>query len=76
MHINTHMYVQILPSIKHKFAYRYTNFKETGCILLCMIYIKSVYVWVNEKNKSEPGLEPGTFCVLDRCDNHYTIRTL
>ena len=19
-----------------------------------------------------PGFEPGTFCVLDRCDNHYT----
>ena len=18
-----------------------------------------------------PGIEPGTFCVLDRCDNHY-----
>ena len=22
-----------------------------------------------------PGIEPGTFCVLDRCDNHYTIST-
>ena len=23
-----------------------------------------------------PGFEPGTFCVLDRCDNHYTTETL
>ncbi len=23
-----------------------------------------------------PRLELGTFCVLDRCDNHYTIRSL
>ena len=22
-----------------------------------------------------PGIEPGTFCVLDRCDNHYTTKT-
>jgi hypothetical protein len=22
-----------------------------------------------------PRLELGTFCVLDRCDNHYTIRS-
>ena len=22
--------------------------------------------------KVRPGIEPGTFCVLDRCDNHYT----
>ena len=22
-----------------------------------------------------PGFEPGTFCVLDRCDNHYTTKT-
>ena len=22
-----------------------------------------------------PGIEPGTFCVLDRCDNHYTTET-
>lgn len=22
-----------------------------------------------------PGFEPGTFCVLDRCDNHYTMET-
>ena len=25
-----------------------------------------------EKNKVLPGFEPGTFCVLGRCDNHYT----
>ena len=23
-----------------------------------------------------PGIEPGTFCVLDRCDNRYTTKTL
>ena len=22
-----------------------------------------------------PGIEPGTFCVLDRCDNRYTTKT-
>ena len=31
------------------------------------------------KKKSEtlclPGIEPGTFCVLGRCDNHYTTST-
>ena len=26
------------------------------------------------KNKVLPGFEPGTFCVLSRCDNHYTTR--
>ena len=24
------------------------------------------------KRKVLPGFEPGTFCVLGRCDNHYT----
>ena len=23
-----------------------------------------------------PGFEPGTFCVLSRCDNHYTTKPL
>ena len=23
-----------------------------------------------------PGIEPGTFCVLDRCDNRYTTKTV
>ena len=22
-----------------------------------------------------PGIEPGTFCMIDRCDNHYTTNT-
>ena len=25
---------------------------------------------------SAPGIEPGTFCVLGRCDNHYTTLTI
>ena len=25
-----------------------------------------------KKDKVLPGFEPGTFCVLGRCDNHYT----
>ena len=31
----------------------------------------------NSKNLTlfSPGFEPGTFCVLDRCDNHYTTKT-
>ena len=27
-------------------------------------------------NMFSPGIEPGTFCVLDRCDNRYTTKTL
>ena len=30
---------------------------------------------VNKMNLFLPGIEPGTFCVLDRCDNHYTTKT-
>ena len=26
----------------------------------------------NSQKKVLPGFEPGTFCVLGRCDNHYT----
>ena len=26
-------------------------------------------------NMFSPGIEPGTFCVLDRCDNRYTMKT-
>ena len=26
----------------------------------------------DKKIKVLPGFEPGTFCVLGRCDNHYT----
>ena len=29
----------------------------------------------NKKYLFSPGFEPGTFCVLDRCDNHYTTKT-
>ena len=28
-----------------------------------------------KKEVFSPGIEPGTFCVLDRCDNHYTTKT-
>ena len=28
-----------------------------------------------EKLLFSPGIEPGTFCVLDRCDNRYTTKT-
>ena len=27
------------------------------------------------QNLFSPGIEPGTFCVLDRCDNRYTTKT-
>ena len=35
-------------------------------------------VQIEEKENNflfSPGIEPGTFCVLDRCDNHYTTKT-
>ena len=32
------------------------------------------YPWV-EKRMVRPGLEPGAFCVLDRCDNQLRHRT-
>ena len=28
---------------------------------------------LKEKDKWSPGIEPGTFCVGVRCDNHYTM---
>ena len=28
-----------------------------------------------KKDLFSPGIEPGTFCVLDRCDNRYTTKT-
>ena len=28
-----------------------------------------------QKDMFSPGIEPGTFCVLDRCDNRYTTKT-
>ena len=28
-----------------------------------------------KKYMFSPGIEPGTFCVLDRCDNRYTTKT-
>ena len=33
----------------------------------------SFFNW--NKKMFPPGIEPGTFCVLDRCDNHYTTET-
>ena len=33
------------------------------------------YPIVHLKKLFPPGIEPGTFCVLDRCDNHYTTET-
>ena len=35
-------------------------------------------MWQKKQEKKvmfSPGIEPGTFCVLDRCDNHYTTKT-
>ena len=47
-----------------------------------------VFVWFNQEVELtvqstviqkvamfSPGIEPGTFCVLDRCDNRYTTKT-
>ena len=36
-----------------------------------------VHNWKSKKKYSmfSPGFEPGTFCVLDRCDNRYTTKT-
>ncbi len=31
--------------------------------------------YIKKQNMFPPGIEPGTFCVLDRCDNHYTTET-
>ena len=29
----------------------------------------------NPQKMFPPGIEPGTICVLGRCDNHYTTET-
>ncbi len=29
----------------------------------------------DKKRMIAPRIELGTFCVLDRCDNHYTMRS-
>ncbi len=31
--------------------------------------------YVEKKAMFPPGIEPGTICVLGRCDNHYTTKT-
>ena len=39
---------------------------------------KVSFLWIFYDKKMtlfSPGFEPGTFCVLDRCDNHYTTKT-
>ena len=41
---------------------------------------ESLYRTVFYKDKCKkiiisPDFEPGTFCVLDKCDNHYTTKT-
>ena len=39
-------------------------------------YLLSYHIKMHqEQNMFPPGIEPGTFCVLDRCDNHYTTET-
>ena len=43
------------------------------CVLWVQDYLR--YVEFEKKGMCLPGIEPGTFCVLDRCDNHYTIST-
>ena len=32
-------------------------------------------LWEAKVYLFSPGIEPGTFCVLDRCDNRYTTKT-
>ena len=50
--------------------FRRTNF----CIIFFLIRFLS---FSNQKDfMFSPGIEPGTFCVLDRCDNHYTTKTV
>ena len=46
----------------------------------CVSYI--MQLWLNLtrslntlQKMFSPGIEPGTFCVLDRCDNRYTTKT-
>ncbi|KRZ68625.1 hypothetical protein T10_2375 [Trichinella papuae] len=40
-----------------------------------MYYTRPGIVEFSKATLSSPGLEPGTFCVLSRCDDHYTTRT-
>ena len=45
---------------------------------ICCIINKTEILQQNFNKKSamfSPGIEPGTFCVLDRCDNRYTTKT-
>ena len=35
----------------------------------------SISTQKNKKRMIAPRIELGTFCVLDRCDNHYTMRS-
>ena len=37
-----------------------------------MIYVYNMEDQKQQKIEVRPGFEPGTFCVLSRCDNHYT----
>ncbi len=48
-------------------------------IIITEIMLKLVLLFMNVKEKKNnmfsPGIEPGTICVLGRCDNHYTTET-
>ena len=50
---------------------------------MCFNPISHTFILKIDEDKREggkgklfsPGIEPGTFCVLDRCDNRYTTKT-
>ena len=43
--------------------------------ILKKIYDRKLAKTDKKVEKFPPGIEPGSFCVLDRCDNHYTTKT-
>jgi hypothetical protein len=40
------------------------------------IYDRKLAKTEKKVEKFPPGIELGTFCVVERCDNHYTTKTL
>ena len=41
-------------------------------MILKHIKIYDIWLFLYDKNMFNPGIEPGTVCVLGRRDNHYT----
>ena len=59
----------------HYKLYKQGQVKKILKIIFDIFEVEYLKVYENKRMFS-PGIEPGTFCVLDRCDNRYTTKTV